>query len=74
MGRVRDLDKLLKRHDLKGLVQVVVGETLFLGWTVWLWWRSGLTIVLVMVAISIGASILAAAAVRRRARRQRAAR
>jgi hypothetical protein len=74
MGHLGNLDKLLKRHDLKGIAQALVAEAVLLGWTTWLWWSSGLSTVLVMLAITIGASILAAAAVRRRARRQRAAR
>ena len=74
MGHLGNLDKILKRHDLKGIAQALVAEAVVLGWTVWLWWSAGLSTVLVMLAITIGASILAAAAVRRRARRQRAAR
>jgi hypothetical protein len=74
MGHLGNLDKLLKRHDLKGIAQALVAEAVLLGWTTWLWWSSGLSTVLVMLAITIGASILAAAAVRRRARRHRAAR
>ena len=74
MGHLGNLDKFLKRHDLKGITQTLAAEAVLLGWTTWLWWSSGLSTVLVMIAITIGASILAAAAVRRRARRQRAAR
>jgi hypothetical protein len=74
MGHLGNLDKFLKRHDLKGIAQALATEAVILGWTTWLWWSSGLSTVLVMLAITIGASILAAAAVRRRARRQRAAR
>jgi hypothetical protein len=74
VGHLGNLDKFLKRQDLKGIAQALAAEAVILGWTTWLWWSSGLATVLVMLAITIGASILAAAAVRRRARRHRAAR
>ena len=74
MAHLGNLDKFLKRQDIKGIAQALAAEAVILGWTTWLWWSSGLPTVLVMLAITIGASILAAAAVRRRARRHRAAR